>query len=190
MPKDIFQFRITNGVSYLYVSDTILGVPVVSPSADPVNLSQSVVDWDKLQLQYKRDKKYHGVFRKYGPDKVRFSNDGAAILRYLANTQGVEAKGFLEVMKLNSTDQQYYSLGQWAMDFSTPYSSQQLYADIGLMDGGLSALLAAYESASVNHRGQLRLSNPAVGDYANDNIRQRPYGRGCITWHSLRKSGR
>jgi len=134
----------------LYVSDTILGVPVVSPSADPVNLSQSVVDWDKLQLQYKRDKKYHGVFRKYGPDKVRFSNDGAAILRYLANTQGVEAKGFLEVMKLNSTDQQYYSLGQWAMDFSTPYSSQQLYADIGLMDGGLSALLAAYESASVN----------------------------------------
>ncbi len=146
MAKDIFQFQITDITGhYLYVN-----AGVVTTSVTPVTLLSSVVDWNKLQLRWIRHKTYFGVFRKQMPDSMRFANDGARIIRWLYNTQGgTEARGSFIINKLNTSDQTYYQLGVFDLDFSgDKYKSSYWYVDVGLMQGGITALLQAYDSTN------------------------------------------
>ena len=118
----------------------------VHVSAAPVQVKNSVVDWDKLQINYKRHMTYHGVMRSYSPESVRFVKNGAAILRHVFNNLGdIEAECYLEIRKLNTTDQLYYPRGICAIDFSK-YNNSELYVNVGLMEGGLSAKLQAYDA--------------------------------------------
>ena len=142
MGKPIFQFRLRYDPTLYYYVDA----GVVTTSVTPVNISKSVVDWDKLQIHFKRHGTYIGVFRSYAPEAMRFANDAAKILRYIFMTQGdTEAICELEVYKLNSTDQLYYPRCICTVNFSQ-YKNSLNYVNAALMEGGLSAKLNAYDT--------------------------------------------
>ena len=143
MPKPIYQFSLKKEPGVYYYLDAS---GVVGTSATRTEVKHSIVDWDKLQLQWRRHSVYHGVMRNFSPESLRIAKNGAAILRYIFNTQGtVEALCELEVYKLNTTDQLYYPRGVCAIDFSK-YSNSELYVQVSLMQGGLSARLNAYDT--------------------------------------------
>ena len=144
MAKKPLQFRLRKDSTTYYMKSG----GTVTTSADPVSINRSVVDWDKIEITWQRHKVYHGVFRAMSPDTIRFANDGADILRFIFNTLGAsEAVCELEIMKLNSTDLEYYQLAVFQIDFST-YKSTKNYVDVHLMEGGLSALLNAYDTTN------------------------------------------
>ncbi len=142
MPKPIFQFRLRKDPTTYYYVD---GGEVVT-SATAVNLLESLPDWDKLQKQWRRSATYHGVLRAYSPEATRFCKDAAQILRYLYNTQGgTEAVCELEVYRLNSTDQLYYPRWKCTVNFGR-YNNTETIVSTALIEGGLAALLRAYDT--------------------------------------------
>ncbi len=154
MAKKPFQFVIVNAALQYY---QVAG-GTVSLTPDPVYLEPSIVDWATLSLNYRRDSVFLGVIRNYSPEAVRFVKNGAKILRYITNTQGdIEAVAYLGISLLNTTTQQYQLLDYWQFDFSMT-DNQQLYFQIALIDGGLSARLKAY--AGQNY--QIPLNDPAA----------------------------
>lgn len=140
--KPTYVFRLKKDDSTYYG----LVAGVVGTSSSPVNLESTVVDWKSFQIRYTRHEKYHGVFRSYSPDTIRFANDGAKILRYVFNTQGAsEAICYFEILRLKTSTQTYETLVNCAIDFSQ-YKNSVHYVDVHLMEGGLSALLNAYDT--------------------------------------------
>lgn len=151
MPKVPYKFAITNAAGQYYqVGGTL--------SPTPVYLSRSIVDWDTLALNYRRDSVFLGMFRSYSPESVRFVKDAAKILRYIKNTQGgAEAVAYLSINLLNKSTQQYDLLDYWQFDFSVT-NNQQFYYEAKLMEGGASALLKAYANNNYN----TPLNDPAL----------------------------
>ncbi len=130
----------------------------VSAGADAVYMGDSIIDWDTLGLDYKRDSVFLGVIRSMSPEQVRFAKDGAKILRYIKNTQGgSEAVAYFGVSVLNSLTQQYQLLDYWQFDFSETGNERDDYA-VALMEGGLSALLKANAPTNYN----IPLNDPAL----------------------------
>ncbi len=145
MPKDTYQFSIRNAAGQYFA--VVAGSVVIQP--DPNYLKKSIIDWATFQMQWKRHPVYKGVFRNFSPDTVRFTNDGAKILRHIYNTLGGRnGVANLEIRKLNKTDQQYYFRGKCAIDFSKYINSKGDLDNVSvmLMEGGLSALLQAYDT--------------------------------------------
>lgn len=152
MAKEKYQFRVKNasGLYYYMDGDTLL------TSSDPVSIPQSVDSWNEMQLGWKRDELHKGIIRKYAPEQFRFVNDIAKILRILFNTQGNgEAKAWLEVYMLKSTDLLYYLLGSFQINF-TNHRSEQNYVDELLIEGGLIQKLKAFDSTPFS----IELPNP------------------------------
>lgn len=143
MPKPVYQFSLRRVPGTYYYLDAS---GVVLTSAIRKEIKHSIVDWDKLQLQWRRHSVYHGVMRNFAPEAIKIAKNGAAILRHIFNTEGsVEALCELEIYKLKSTDQLYYPRGVCAIDFSK-YNNSELSVQVSLMQGGLSATLNAYDT--------------------------------------------
>ena len=154
MAKKPFRFAIVNQSLQYY---SITG-GVVSPGPTPVYLQPSIVDWATFAINYRRDSQFLGVIRSYSPEAVRFVKDGAKILRYIINTQGdIEAVAYLAVYIWDKPSFKYILLDYVQFDFSN-IDNQQLYFQITLMDGGISARLKAY--AGQNY--QIPLNDPAA----------------------------
>ena len=142
MPKDKFKFRLRRDASLYYHIDA----GVFATSATPVDLKHSVVDWMKLQMQWRRHGRYPGVFGNYAPDTVRFAKDAAKILRYLHNRMGgKEAVCELEIAKLSTTDQLYYPRAVCKINFSR-YVNHSTHVDVMLIYGGLASLLSSFDT--------------------------------------------
>mgnify|MGYP003328470947 CR=1 FL=1 len=143
MGKPVFQFRFRKDSSTYYYVDSSRAV-VTSPT--PINIKKGVVDWNKLQILYRRHNVYVGVFRHYAPEAARFANDAAQILRYLFNRQGgTEAVCELEVYKLNDATQDYEPRCLCTVNFSQ-HNNTKNYVSEALMEGGLSAKLNSYDT--------------------------------------------
>lgn len=141
--KPTYKFRLREDATTYYYVDAAGNV---ATDSFPVDTKESIVDWDKLQMQWKRHSTYHGVFRSYMPEALKVGKYGAAILRYVFNTQGsIEALCELEILKLNTDSQEYEARGVCAIDFSQ-YQNSMLYVSVALMQGGLSARLQAYDT--------------------------------------------
>lgn len=141
--KPTYQFRFRKDSSTYYSADDA-GHVGTSPVA--VVTEGAIVDWQKLQLQWKRHSFYHGVMREFSPEAVKIAQQGAAICRYIFNTQGdMEAVAELEVYKLRTSNQEYYLRAVCAIDFSK-YQNEKLFVSVALMQGGLSAKLQAYDT--------------------------------------------
>lgn len=153
--KDLYQyyFEKPDG-TYYFVSPT-LGV---TTSPDPIHIAGSVVDWKALDLQWRRHERYHGIFRKQAPDKIRFAGDGAEILRWVKHYEGgTNAKCKFVIMILNPATLTYQLHGKFDVNFYIFFSSLH-YVDTSLMEGGLSAKIRAYE----NTKFGIPLLNPAA----------------------------
>jgi hypothetical protein len=131
---------------------------VTTGNIDPFYLKSSIVDWNTLALNYKRDTVMLGVIRSYSPSMVRFVKDAAKILRYIKNTQGgIEAVAYLSVNIFIKATQTYQLLDYWQIDFSQS-KNQQLYFEVALMEGGLSSLMKSGANTNYN----IPLNDPAL----------------------------
>lgn len=111
-----------------------------------IPLSKDPVEWKETDLQWKRSDKYHGVFRSFVVP-LTFIKDGAAILRHVYYTEGVEGRCILKIERLNHTTQQYelYYIGD--IDFSRTQDTKNTF-QTAVLDRGLAALLKAKESTA------------------------------------------
>lgn len=111
-----------------------------------IPLSKDPVEWKETDLQWKRSDKYHGVFRSFVVP-LTFIKDGAAILRHVYYTEGVEGHCILKIERLNHTTQQYelYYIGD--IDFSRTQDTKNTF-QVAVLDRGLAALLKAKESTA------------------------------------------
>lgn len=156
MPKNPYEFRLKLGANYFYVNSS----GVVATTTDPTEalLEASVVDWDKLELQWKRSTEYHGIFSRRTPDTVRFANDAATILRHLYYTAGsVDAECTFEVKRLKSTDQLYYSEGDFDCNFAL-FSSTKDFVDVALIESGQYTKLISQDDVDL----AITLGEPGV----------------------------
>ncbi len=155
MPKDTYQFQIKNPAGdYYYVNPA----GDVAMSSTPVTILGSVPDWENLDLAWIRNVRYHGVFRKQGPDKIRLCNDGAQILRYIYAFEGGRGALATFVIKiLDTTTLTYVLFGEFDFNFQ-PFESVLNYVDIGLLESGTSAKMIAYDSTVFS----VPLGDPAV----------------------------
>lgn len=149
-----FRFAISDGAgNYWRVSG---GVVSLNPTVK--YLRPSVVDWATLSLNYRRDMVFLGVLRSYSPEVVRFVKDAATILRHIKNTQGgAEAKAYLAMYLYNKDQFRYDFLDYWQFDFSKS-KNEELYYQVTLMDGGLSAAL----KSRCNNNYNIPLNDPAL----------------------------
>lgn len=153
-----YKFAITDGAgNYYKLAAPGLLAPVII-SADIYYLKPSIIDWNTLSLNYKRDSSFLGVLRSYSPEMVRFVKIAAKILRFIDNTQGgIEAKAYLAIYLFDKPSLQYNLLDYWQFDFSQK-DNQLNYYGVALMEGGLSALLKSYASNNYN----TPLNDPAL----------------------------
>lgn len=104
-----------------------------------------VVSWDEFEISQKRgDHLRLGVFRKYGPEKVRMAGDMATVLRTLFAANLSESTCQLEVHYHNHATMQYELLQVADCDFSQ-YTSAPFddFVDIALCEVGTAARLMA-----------------------------------------------
>jgi hypothetical protein len=155
MAKDIYQFLIKNPAgNYYYVDNT---GAVSTDSAEQVLLG-SVPDWQNLDLAWVRNTRYHGVFRKQGPDKIRMCGDGAQILRYIYSFEGGRgARATLVIKELDSSTLTYVLFGEFDFNFQV-FESVYNFVDIALLESGTSAKMIAYDSTVFS----VPLGDPAV----------------------------
>lgn len=158
MQKLPFQFAIVNeATEYYYVADG-----VVYTSTTPKYYNE-IIDWASISLNYKRHAVFHGMIKSYSPEMLKFTKEGAQILRYINNTQGGgEAVAFLQVSVLDESKFFYNLLDYWQFNFSV-VSNQLLYFGVSLMDGGLTNLVTTGQSTNHN----VPLNDPALAPATN-----------------------
>ncbi len=135
-----FKFTITNEIPLYYLVDTgdVVTTPILT------YLPPTIVDWNTLTLNYKRDMTFLGIIKGYSPQRIRFVKDAAKILRFIKNREGgAEAIGYLGMYLWDPSTYQYVFLDYWQFDFSQSKNYLNFF-DCALMEGGLAALIKAY----------------------------------------------
>jgi len=164
MEKD-FRYYIVDdqGRSY-YVNES--GSVVIS--SIPKDLQYTPDGWQDKTIAYGRSARFPGVLRTFTLP-LRYTMDGAKILRYLYYTYGIQAKGNQVILKrdiVTNTDvyKQYY-VG--SMDLSQVADQQgNKTVECNVMEGGLSELIKANEGTKY----EIPLSVPEAIDVQFDGI--------------------
>jgi hypothetical protein len=114
-------------------------------NGQPAHLSFAPDGWRDTLIKYGRNTKYWGLFRDFTVP-MKFVGDGAKILKHLMWTQGVEAKCYLGIAKLdrNNTGYNYYSWYLSEINFSK-YKENKTGCTVEALEGGLSKLLKSNE---------------------------------------------
>jgi hypothetical protein len=112
---------------------------IVGTAASPVPLSNSPMEWKDTNLQWKRNEKYHGVFRAFAIP-LTFVGDAATILRSIYYTQGIEGKCTFLIEQQDHTDDLYKTIYSGDIDFSQA-NDDRLSFQVAILDAGISALI-------------------------------------------------
>jgi hypothetical protein len=116
----------------------------VSITTTAVHLDFDPVGWKEINLQYKRSPEYSGIFRELVVP-ITFVKDGAAILRHVYYSQGVDGACILEIYRKKATDETYELFYSGDVDFGTS-ADEDLNFQVNLLDKGLPALFKAYKN--------------------------------------------
>ena len=125
-------------------------ITLLKPDGQPAHLQSSPDGWKDTLVKFGRSNIYLGLFREFTVP-MRFTRDGAKILRYIFWNKGFEGVAYFAKHKLNKLV--YPALYEkWFMgepDFS---KFKQRQSDntvtINIMEGGLSKLLKASENTT------------------------------------------
>lgn len=136
-----FEFYLKKDDStYFAVQDN-----VVIETATKTPLRYSPAGWDDIELSWKRNDTYWGVFRKYAFD-LRFVKDGRDILiQYLAKN-GFYGRIYLMVEKLDTYSRKYKKYYECQVDL-TQSKIEKDYFDAVLLDDDITALITSNKSA-------------------------------------------
>lgn len=138
-----------NGIIQDGDKDTLL-----KPDGNPAHLVNSPDGWKDTLVKYGRNLTYWGLFREFTVP-MRFTNDGAKILRHIHWTKGMEGIVHFGKHKLNRLAYPHvydaWFLGE--IDLSKFRQRQQDgTVTVNVMEGGLSKLLKAYENTTYEIR--------------------------------------
>lgn len=116
----------------------------VTTTATPTPLQNAPDGWDDTEIRWVRNTKYWGLFRSF-TSKYQFVLDGAAILRYVYYTQGIEGKCILVIQRRRDSDWVYEDFYTGELDFSNT-SDKDHYFTVNIIDGDIQAKLKANEN--------------------------------------------
>lgn len=106
-------------------------------------LQHSPIGWDDSLVRWEKSQKYHGLFRSFSIP-LEFVKEGAAVLRNAFYTDGIEAKVFVQIKKLDRTTLNYIDTYHAEVDFST-FQDKEHSVEVNLVDGGLSKRIKSRE---------------------------------------------
>lgn len=148
---------------FLYFVADIDGKPLVADTrtkqvsaADPATLLRpdgtgawlrfTPDGWLDVLIKYGVNIKYWGLFRTFSVP-IKFTGDGAIILRHLFYTQGVESFCKLIILKndRNSFPERHKTWYVGEPDFAKFRQGEDANVEINIMEGGVSKLLKAFE---------------------------------------------
>jgi hypothetical protein len=116
------------------------------PDGQPARLNFAPDGWKDTLVRYARNIKYWGLFRDYTVP-MRFVKDGATILKHLMWTQGVEAKCFLGILKLDRTATTYkYDSWYFSEINFAKYKENKTSVTVEALEGGPSKFIKANEA--------------------------------------------
>lgn len=127
---------------------------LLKPDGQPAHLQNSPDGWKDTLVKYGRNLTYLGLFREMTVP-MRFTKDGAKILRYVNWNKGQEGIVYFAKHKLNrlAYPHQYDAWFMGEIDLSKFRQRQQdRTVTVNVMEGGLSKLLKAHESTSYDIR--------------------------------------
>lgn len=170
MEKDFLYYLVDNqGRSYY--EDVNGNVTVISI---PQDLNYTPDGWMDKSVAYGRSIKFPGILRTFTVP-LKFTMDGARILKYLYYTYGIQAEGNLVILKRDITTgtevfKRYY-VG--AMDFSQ-FAHADRTVQCNVMEAGLTALIKANEGTKYDIPISVPEAVPVVMDgitlYSNVNV--------------------
>lgn len=108
-------------------------------------LTRDPKEWRDQTLQWGRNATYFGLNRTFTA-AYSFIEDGAAILRNIMYTIGLEAQVSLVVLKWNSDTDVYEDYYKAEIDLSQFVDSVETDFKVNLLEGGLVKLLKSYEN--------------------------------------------
>jgi len=118
------------------------------PNGQPAHLEYSPDGWKDILVKYARNIKYWGLFRDMSVP-MKFTGDGAKILRHLMWKDGVEAVCYLGVAKLNRTGLPYNYESWYLSEINfSKYVQTKDTVQVEALEGGLSKLLKANENTT------------------------------------------
>jgi len=146
-----YYLRLDDTTYYILVGGVVTTTAIDSTSADGTYLDADgnsievtgLVNWDEFSIDQKRGDQYRlGVFRTYGPEKVKAIDQIASICRKIFVGALSESVLQLEIHYLNHSTMAYELLQVTDMDFSKYSSTQENdTVSIPLLEAGSPALL-------------------------------------------------
>jgi hypothetical protein len=174
--KKRFQFFLcpSPGVFYIVVNGA------VSTTTERTPIQSDPIDWDKIDLRWSRNVKYHGLVRSMA-FPIALVKDGAAIARHIYyDLDGIDGKCLFVVEELDTGDWLYKPMFEGMLDFATA-SDRHHYFQCDIKEGGLGALIKANSnvpqeialpltgvSSLATYFSGLRLRNTSILELAND----------------------
>lgn len=152
MREKDFLYFILNENGEPYVADWRTGLvsvgsknTLLGPTGSPAFLQKSPDGWKDIEVKYSRNLKYWGLFRDFTL-QLKFSRDGATILKYLFYNYGIEAYAKLVILKADRSTWpvKYKTWYTGELDFSQ-FQQDRTFVTCNVMQGGLVKYLKAYE---------------------------------------------
>ena len=148
--NNYFAFRLRKDANnyYRYINgEVVLYSP---PPSNPALASAYDIEgpdgWRDEGIRRERHPDYHGLFTSYS-EGLRYVYDGAEIIKYVYDNEGVEGELQLEVLVRRDSDWLYTSYFIGDIDFSTFLNSFDGIT-VNTKDAGASALIKANDSVS------------------------------------------
>ena len=137
----LFQFFLMKDATTYY---QVTAPRTVGTTTTAAPLQRAPDGWFTTQIRWQRNQTYRALMRSL-TNTYTFVLDGATILRHIYALQGVEGKCTFVIKKRRSSDWTYQPYYTGDLDFSQ-YDSLLKGVTINVLDGGLSALVKAYET--------------------------------------------
>lgn len=127
---------------------------LLKPDGNPARLTNGPDGWRDTLIKYGRNLSYWGLFREFTVP-MRFTKDGAKILRYMFWEKGMEGIVHYGKSKLNRLAYPHV-YEPWFLGEIDLSKFRQIQKDstvvVNVMEGGLSKLLKAFENTSYDIR--------------------------------------
>ena len=118
------------------------------PDGQPARLSYSPDGWKDTLVKYTRNIYYMGLLRDYTVP-MKFTGDGAAILKNRMYTEGVESVTYLGIAKLDRTGLPYNYYNWYLSEINfAKYIHSKTGVQVEALEGGLSKLFKANENTT------------------------------------------
>lgn len=125
--------------------------------------------WDKNEVEYVRDKTYHGVFRNISVKELIFYKDGRNFIQTVYEQQGIDAEITINIQRLNPylwTYEQYHTA---KIDLTT-YKIDEVSISVSLVDSTFNEKVKGRDGIEVNLNKEVSIDGVQMPEFENQKI--------------------